>query len=203
MSPSIAAKLRLPADLAAWTLATVYNVVRTHEYEPGSFDYKEEPNPTGPKRDEAIDSIRRTACAMANADGGYILFGVRDRHHQVASPDDRVVGMRLGGDLRKSFGDKIRAVQRGVFFDAFPNPLPLPDGPAKGIFVVAVPPSPLRPHMVQSTGVFYRRGEGGTADPMSFYEVREQMLYTQERLRRTTMFWLDVAQLHRQAQAML
>ena len=44
--------------------------------------------------------------------------------------------------------------------------------------------------MVPSVGVFYRRGEGGTAEKMRFHEVREQMLYTEERLRQLDLMRL-------------
>jgi len=42
--------------------------------------------------------------------------------------------------------------------------------------------------MVVPPGVFYRRGDGGSAVPMQWSEVREQMLFTEERRRRATLF---------------
>ncbi len=187
--------LDLPENLEAWSYDTVVNLVTKYEFEPGTFDYKAVLNATRPEhRDDHNASIRRTACSMANADGGFILFGVRDRSLKVSRPEERVVGMPLGGDLRKTFADKLLPIQRSVYFEASPQPIVLPTAPTLGIFVVYIPQSPLRPHMDEATGRFYRRGEGGIAETMKFYEVREQMMFTEERLRKVTLFRLEIAQ---------
>ncbi len=186
----------LAIKLADWNYDTVVEIVRTYEYEPGSFDYKGilVPPRTDPTKDEFNASVRRTVCSMANADGGFILFGVRDRDTAVSSPDDRIVGIPLKGDLRKVFSEKISPLQRPVFFNASPKAIVLPTDSQRGIFIVYIPQSPLRPHMDVSTGCFYRRGEGGKADKMNFYEIHEQMMYTEERLRKVTLFRLEIAQ---------
>lgn len=189
--------------LDEWDFETVAALLRRYEYEPGRFDYKEVLNATGEGREKALASLRRTVCSMANADGGYILFGIRDRYQAVASPEDRVVGIPLTDDLGKHFGDKVQDILPEVAFEAIPRPISLPSDPRKGIFVVHVPASPRRPHMVASEHRFYRRGEGGTAEPMDFYEVREQMLYTEERLHKARLFRLQLAQYRRQAQEAL
>jgi len=131
---------------------------------------------------------------MANADGGFILFGVRDRDQAVNSSDDRIVGIPLKGDLRKIFSEKISPLQRPIYFNASPKAIVLPTDSQRGIFIVLVPQSQLRPHIDLSSGCFYRRGEGGKADKMNFYEIHEQMMYTEERLRKVTLFRLEIAQ---------
>lgn len=187
--------LDLPDNLEAWNYDTVVNLVTKYEFEPGIFDYKAVLNATRSEhRNDHNASIRRTACSLANADGGFILFGVRDQSSKVSSPEKRIVGMPIVGDLRKAFADKLLPVQRPVYFEASPKPIVLPTEPKLGIFVVYIPRSPLRPHMDESTGNFYRRGEGGTAEIMKFYEVREQMMFTEERLRKVTLFRLEIAQ---------
>jgi hypothetical protein len=188
--------MQLPINLDAWNFESVVAIVRKHEYEPGSFDYKGilAPSRTAPIKDEFNASLRRTVCSMANADGGFILFGVRDREQPVNSPDERIVGISLKGDLRKIFSEKISTLQRPVYFTASPKAIALPTDSQRGVFVVYIPQSPLRPHMDVSTGCFYRRGEGGKADKMNFYEVREQMIYTEDRLRRVTLLRLEIAQ---------
>src|SRR6266446_5237655 len=183
-----------PKNLEEWTYETVVTIVRKYEFEPGSFDYKAAlvlPR-TDPKREEVYASIRRTVCSMANADGGFILFGVRDRSQTVNSPDDRIMGIPLGGDLRKQFAEKISAIERPVYFEASPAPILLPTNSTQGIFIVYIPRSELRPHMDVSTGAFYRRGEGGKADTMNFYEVRGQMLYTEGRLQKVRLLRLKI-----------
>ncbi len=188
--------MEFPRNLDEWTFETVVTIVRKYEYEPGSFDYKGilVPPRTDPKKDEFNASIRRTVCSMANADGGFILFGVRDRDQAVNSSDDRIVGIPLKGDLRKIFSEKISPLQRPVYFNASPKAIVLPTDSQRGIFIVHVPQSPLRPHIDVSSGCFYRRGEGGKADKMNFYEIHEQMMYTEERLRKVTLFRLEIAQ---------
>lgn len=193
--------LELP-PLDRWTFDTVLELVRTHEFEPGQFDYKVVLNGTGPRQDEVLKSIQRTACSLANTIGGYILFGVKDRREAVGSPDERIVGIPLGDDLRKQFGDKLQAIQPEVHFDAAPRALPLPADATRGVFVVSVPLSPLRPHRAPD-GIFYRRGDGGSAIAMSYYEVRDQMLITEERTRRAALLRLELRQYQRQADTLL
>ena len=192
----------LPTQLGEWTYDTVLAVVEAHEYEPGRFDYKSALNATSEKkedRDEHRASIQRTVCAMANTGGGFILFGVRDRRHAVAQFRDRVVGIPAHGDHRREFGQKIEAIQPEVHFDASPVLLRKHEGDEKGVFVVSISESPIRPHMVSSTGVFYKRGDGGNAVRMDVYEVRDQMLFTQERLAMIMLFRIRLVRFHRLA----
>jgi Putative DNA-binding domain len=83
----------LPPRLEDWTYDTVENLVKKYEFEPGTFDYKDVLNPTGPNQSTYIASIRRTACSMANTGGGFILFGVKDRKVAIAVLKDRIPGM--------------------------------------------------------------------------------------------------------------
>jgi hypothetical protein len=170
-------------------------VVKKHEFEPGLYDYKDALHPTGDQahRDRHIDSIRRAVCSMANTSGGFILFGVQDRKKSIDTPlEDRIIGISVRGDLRKEFGEKIVPLQPDVYFDAVL--VRFPDEATKGVFVVQIPQSSRRPHMVSSTGIYYRRGEGGHAVIMNPYEVREQVINTEERLRKVTLLRLEVRQ---------
>lgn len=195
--------MEIPEKIEEWTLDTVKEVVRKHEFEPGRFDYKAALKPDTRTSDpDLIPSIRRTACSMANADGGFIIFGVLDRGIKARSPDERIVGIALGKDLLKQFGELVQVIQPDIYFEAIPAPIKLPE-PAKGIFVVSVPTSPRRPHMVEAAHVFYRRGPNGTAIPMDYYEVREQMLNSEERLRKVTLLRLEIEQYQEQAQKLV
>lgn len=111
--------------------------------------------------------MRRTVCAMANSNGGWIVFGVKDR--ATGKPArDRVVGIPLGSDLRREFGDKLAGIVQEVAFDASPTPIGVSGLPGQGIFIVRIPVSLRRPHQVTESGVFHRRGDGGAAVAMSF-----------------------------------
>src|SRR2546430_2628274 len=186
--------MELPDDLNMWTIDTVIKIVEEHEFEPGIFDYKSVLNATGDEKHkkEHRDSIRRTVCSMANTDGGFILFGILDRKQEVTPSEKRIRGIPIQADLRKDFGDKIADIQPEVYFETVPRVLLLPNELNRGIFVVRIPKSQRRPHMVSSIGIYYRRGENGTAIHMNHYEVRDLMMYTEERLRKVILFRLEI-----------
>lgn len=89
----------IPALVEDWTWDTIVHVVKKHEFEPSLYDFKDVLHPTGDQahRDRHIDSIRRTACSMANTDGGFILFGVQDRKKSISTPEDRIKGISVQG----------------------------------------------------------------------------------------------------------
>jgi len=41
--------------------------------------------------------------------------------------------------------------------------------------------------------LFYRRGDGGSAEPMRYFEVRDQMMLTQDRHQRVVLLRLEIA----------
>ena len=143
----------LPLRLEDWTYETVEHLVKTREYEPGAFDYKDALNPTGSGeyQENHRDSIRRTVCSMANiSGGGFIIFGVKDRRNVKGADtiEDRIVGIPPDGELLKRFGDKIAAIQPDVHCEPIPRAIDVPHAPGRVIFVVRVPQSQRRPHMV-------------------------------------------------------
>src|SRR5215813_6369699 len=83
----------LPSRLEDWKYETIEYLVKNYEFEPGTFDYKDVLNPSGPNQNNYLASIRQTACSMANTGGGFILFGVKDRKVAVATPEDRITGI--------------------------------------------------------------------------------------------------------------
>src|SRR5260370_4876314 len=184
----------LPPRLEDWTYSTVENLVKKYEFEPGTFDYKHVLNPTGTNQNEYVKSIGSTVCSMANTDGGFILYSVKDRRVSVEGLEYCIVGIPVGGDLLKEFGNKIESIQPEVYFEAVPQVLKRPDDPSKGVFVIRVPKSPRRPHMLLTTGVYYRRGDGGSAVAMTHYEVRDQMMYTEDRIKKVTLLRVELSQ---------
>ncbi len=195
----------LPTDLKQWDYETVYQLVSGETYEPGIFDFKETLKARGSEEGEKehIKIIRKVIGSMANTNtGGFIIFGVLDRlKHPNKTTEERIVGIE-DGDLRKEFDDKQKdSIHPHVYFETCPKLIKIRHIQGKGVFVVRILPSPRRPHMVTieertvgKVNIFYRRGDGGTAIPMSYYEVRDQMMYTEERLRKVTLFRLEIAQ---------
>jgi hypothetical protein len=188
----------LPANLAQWTLDTINDLVRKDEFEPGPYDFKGALNESKPaksgennKSGELTESIRRTACGMANTRGGFIIFGVQDRMTPHGDPLERIVGIPMTGEHRKEFGDKIQPIRPPLSFDAFPKPIEVTGKPGQGVFVVRVPLSPARPH--EYGGIFYRRADAGKAEPMDVTQVRDQMLFGEERLRKLELLRTEIA----------
>src|SRR5258708_8437987 len=130
---------------------------------------------------------------MANADGGFLVFGVKDpKNHPNLTAEQRIVGIPKSTEYLKEFGNKISSIQRHVPC-VFPERLiDLPGNDTHGILVVHIPLSPLRPHMVE--GIFYARVNTGSAEPMNWHEVRDQMLYTEGRLQKVRLLRLKIAQ---------
>jgi hypothetical protein len=50
----------------------------------------------------------------------------------------------------------------------------LPNEPDRRIFVVRIPRSQRRPHMVSSNGIYYRRGKNGTTIIMHHFAIIKQ-----------------------------
>jgi Putative DNA-binding domain len=181
-----------PTDINQWDYSTIYRLVTQRDAEPGMYDFKEVLNARGTdeNKKELNDSIRKTVCSMANADGGYIIFGVKDpKKHPNLTVDQRFVGIPKSSEYLKEFGDKISSIQRNVPC-VYPDRLiDVPDNIIHGIFVVHIPLSPLRPHMIE--GTFYKRA---STESMDWYEVRDQMLYTEGRLQKVRLLRLKIAQ---------
>ncbi len=188
--------MEVPADLSAWTYETVLDVVRRYEYEPRRFDFKEALHAAETmSRKWHNDNIQKCVASMANAPfGGFILFGVRDpradQNVGQVSPEGRIVGIPFGADFRKELAEKLATIQPPPAFEL--KVVRLPNDLSRCILVVEIPESPVRPHMDPSTHVFYIRSIGGSAEPMSQREVRDQMLYSSHRLQQVLMLRLDL-----------
>ena len=187
--------MNFSADINQWSYNTIYRLVTQRDAEPGIYDLKEVLSGTGTdeNKKKLNDSIRKTVCSMANADGGYIIFGVKDpKKHAHLTAEQRIVGIPKSSEYLKEFGDKISSIQRNVPC-VYPDRLiDLPGNDIQGIFVVHIPLSPLRPHMIE--GTFYTRASTGSTEPMDWHEVRDQMLYTEGRLQKVRLLRLKIAQ---------
>lgn len=192
----------LPADLDQWDYATIFELATGNEYEPERFDFKEVLNPTKGGTDNSGSypkAISRTVCSMANGNGGYIIFGVIDPKKKPGlTVAQRIVGIPRSGEALKEFGDKITDIQPNVHCVPRRRLIDTPTDQTRGIFVVYVPTSPRRPHMVEPEGIFYIRGSGGSAEPMRYYGVRDQMLYTEGRLQKVRLLRLKIEQFKKQ-----
>jgi hypothetical protein len=181
--------MALPLQLSDWTFDLIRRIA--DYFEQGWFDFKEVLKGRDPNHS---DRIREAACAMANTDGGFLVFGVVDRGNRKPGQDP-VPGIPLTGkeELRQDFGHLAQGIKRGIWFDSSPKAIAVDPAATRGVFVVHVPRSPLRPHELK--GRFPKRGEGGSSVDMDFYEVREQMLNTEERFSKLTLLRIQLDQL--------
>lgn len=170
----------LPDDINGWTFETIQSIIEGYSGEPAWFDFKEVLNSTKNSK-KHNGSIQRTACALANTDGGYIIFGVQDAQNKLAvRAIDRIVGIPESSELGKQLGDKLLTVKPLLNFVPSTRPIPHKTKLGYVVFPVYIPESPFRPHaLVGQDGAlhFYRRGDGGQAVLMEYHEVRDRMTY--------------------------
>jgi hypothetical protein len=120
--------------------------------------------------------IVKAVCALANAEGGTVVVGVKTRKanevdvaHDVKTIEDV---QALANRVQAALADHLSPQHPGVTS----HPL-LDDGGPSGFLVIDVPPSDLRPHMstAKDEGRYYRRNMTGVA-VMTHGEVRDLML---------------------------
>ena len=120
-----------------------------------TLEYKRELNNT---------TIAKEVCALANTEGGRIIYGVETR-------DRRPTGIRwvegsgIEERIQNVVATKVQPKLEGVKVLRLPNP----DNDAQAVFVVEVPKSPEAPHMTDSR-YFKRRGSVSLA--MEDSEIR-------------------------------
>src|SRR5258708_38386240 len=103
--------MRVPVSLDNWTLEYIEALLTSQGGEPGWFDWKEVlRNPNDPNHKRRLCQV---VCAMANANGGFLIFGVADRG---ATPASRIVGITLDGEEANHFGQVITKIRPDVRF---------------------------------------------------------------------------------------
>lgn len=169
-------------SLDDWSLESIRNLL-ARGGEPGWYDWKEVLRL--PK--DAYSRICAIASGMANTEGGYIVFGVKDKG---ATPNDRIVGIELDNEDGHHFGQVIGKVRPNVRFTVKPIKM----DSSRGVFVVHIPQSQRRPHMNEHDWKFYQRGDGGNVKAMEYQQVRDLMLLVEERRQRIALLATKVAQ---------
>ncbi len=189
--------MRIPTSLDDWSLELAREFVRTLNGEPSWLDFKEQLNASGVERSENKNSIRRTACAMANAGGGFIIFGVADAQ-KYPDPEQRIRGISLNGEGRKQFNKKCRTfpIACRTRCEAATNYRGSRTASRSYAYKFTTSAYAL------AEGIFPKRSDGGSAGVLGVEEVREQMVGGEERRRRAVLFRLKVFQFHQIADGM-
>lgn len=172
----------IPTSVADWTIETVRRVVAEHPRENDWLEYKE----------RLVPEIAKTVCAMLNTRGGYIILGVSDDRER----EDRLVGTDLSGDLRLHLNNLLKGIEPSLAtFDDEAIRFALAERSGEGVWVVQLPTSDLRPHILE--GRFYKRTPGGSNESMGAHEVRDQMILRETQLKRLEMLSLAFGQMQR------
>ena len=153
----------VPRTLAEWSLAAIKALLDANCIEDGRFDWKA----MFPPDDKGKDRLVRTAAAMANSGGGFIVFGVADRGNGA----DRASGMVADAEFGTRLADQLRRADPPIPH-ALSNP-PIPVGEGRVIYVLAVH-DVLAPH-ADSEGRYFERSGGGTDQRISTHGLRRRM----------------------------
>jgi predicted HTH transcriptional regulator len=169
-----------PRALADWTVDTILEILSKGLFETEDFDFKE--SLPDPRYVAGKARLRGACCAFANANGGFLVFGVAN--DRGLSAHDRLKGIDPSLDFPERFGSFPQFCVPGVEWTFHNPPLTLASG--RVLHVVHVPKSWRAPHAVGSTEDgwrFLKRTNKGD-EGMNIDEVRASFLsYYEKRLR--------------------
>ena len=174
--------LTVPVTLDAWTSDVVKELLDAHCHEDERFEWKGQlpPDPSGQAR--LVDCV----ASMANGDGGFIIFGVKDERQ--LPPLERIVGLDPTLDFPKLFSDKIeKRIDPAPAYKLRADAVPIA-GTANVLRVVQVLTG-LGPHSV--AGRFMKR-VAGSAREMTTTEVRRAVLDVEEMRAKLRLLMLEL-----------
>jgi predicted HTH transcriptional regulator len=160
----------VPTSLVGWTLDAVSSLIQSGALESEVFDFKERL----PHSDDAggKERLRSVCAAFANAEGGFLVFGVADK----GNPSDRVVGVDNDAGFAERFGQFPKSCSPSVTWQFRNPPIALPDD--RVLHVIQIAKSNNGPHAVgsaESGWRFPKRTNQGTG-LMTMQEVRTAFL---------------------------
>jgi predicted HTH transcriptional regulator len=186
----------LPQVLSDWSIDVVTDILATGGFETESFDFKE----TLPhsKDDAAKTRLRKTCCAFANSDGGFIVFGIMDDKSR--TPIDRLVGLEPNIDLPEHFGNYPRSCSPSIYWTFLNPPLSLANG--RVLHIIHIPKSWKAPHAVgdSDNGWHFMKRTNKGNEGMSIEEIRSRFLGYYEKRLKLQLLRSELATLRENAQ---
>jgi hypothetical protein len=173
--------IKLPTSRDDWTIARIVELLEANVYEDAGLDWKEDV-PLRPGGDGVI----RCAAAMASADGGFIVIGIRDDRERPV--DQRLVGVDAARDLTQQIGELLKNADPASPHRLRNPPLPLPENVGRVISVLEIM-SGNGPHSYK--GVFYGR-DGSNVRPLTTREVESMFIRREEVLRRARLLIMEL-----------
>ena len=170
----------IPQQLSDWSIESITEVLITGRFETETFDFKEK---LPDARDEkAKERLRKTCCAFANSDGGFIVFGIIDDKSK--PPEKRLVGLSPNYEFPEHIGNYPRSCVPSIYWTFLNPPLTLPD--SNVLHIVHIPKSWKAPHATGSFDKgwdFTKRTNKGN-EGMGIEEIRSGFLgYYEKRLK--------------------
>ena len=153
----------VPRTLNEWSLSSIKALLDANCIEDGRFDWKA----MFPPDEGGKNRLVRSAAAMANAGGGFIVFGVADRGNGA----QRAAGMAADAELGAKLASQLKRADPPIPHVLTNPPIPVADG--RVIYVLEVR-TDLAPH-ADSDGRYFERSGGGTDQPISTHGLRRRM----------------------------
>lgn len=168
----------IPNDLDEWTYEIVKELVDKKVCESDRHDFKYGfPNP---------ETLTKICCAYANTKGGFIIFGIKDKHDEY-----EVLGIENSKELSHEFGKRIHAEPTIEF--SLPKIISIPNT-EKVLPIFYIPLSSERPHIPVKTPekrIFYKRTNKGN-DFMTYDEIRMSFQSYSERREKLKLLYIEL-----------
>lgn len=187
----------LPQSLDEWNLDRLRQLLANGYKESEHFDLKEMLPHKESKKDKL--GLRKDCCAFANAEGGFLVFGVKDDTRLPV--EDRLEGITDPEFLTK-FGSYPSECNPSIQWASKNPPIALHAG--RSVHVIHIPRSWNGPHCTDGEKegfIFSKRTSKGT-EAMSYEEVRMGFLGYYEKRLKLVLLTAELASLMRTAQSM-
>lgn len=157
--------MEIPSTTGDWGLDIIEGLTRDGVGESDRHDFKKE-------LPEARN-LTKIACAFANSNGGFVIFGVAQENGKW-----KIEGLQPDIEFSHRAGQRISA-EPTIGWSC--TPLPLPGG-KKVLYVLSIPRSDLRPHLPSPADerIFWKRTNRGN-EQMSRTEIEAQFMQFEER----------------------
>ena len=156
-----------------WTLEKIDAYISEGIQENLHLEYKACATLLNPNRDELLADLTKQVTAFANADGGTLLFGVREgnkRENTKHIPIGKDEGFTRGGKVCAIWLEDILLSNIAPKIQGL-NPYEIELENGNFLLVLEVPPSQHGPHMAKDHKYYKRRTT--QAEPMEHYEVED------------------------------
>lgn len=187
----------VPRTLTDWSVPAVVELLSTGMFETDKFDYKQ--SLPRPQDNDGKDRLRRTCCAFANSDGGFLVFGISD--NRKATPENRLIGCDSNLDFPQQFGNYPRTCYPSIEWSFLNPPLTLASGNV--LHVIEIRKSWKAPHATgdRDAGWRFTKRTNQGDEGMTIEEVRSAFLGLYEKRLKLQLLRAELLTLKENAQS--